>query len=96
MKTFKGTVYFNPLEGGIWAFEDDEDGTRYQLDGIGPDARGEGRKLTVVGAVDHEAMGIGMVYPILKVERYTVDSKPPERKTGKRPAAPPLPPRDRA
>lgn len=91
METFKGTVYFNPLEGGIWAFED-EKGTRYQLDGIGPDARGEGRKLTVIGKVDPELMGIGMVYPILKVESYTVDEKPPERKR-KSVASPPPPTR---
>lgn len=75
----KGTMYFNPLEGGIWAFEDDK-GVRYQLDGIGADARGEGRKLTVIGEVDNEAMSIGMLYPILKVKSYTVDEKPPERK----------------
>ena len=81
-------MYFNPLEGGIWAFED-EAGNRYQLDGIGGDARGEGRKLTVIGEVDHEVMGIGMVYPILKVASYTIDSEIKERK--KKSVPPPLP-----
>lgn len=91
MRTMKGTMYFNPLEGGIWAFEDEE-GNRYQLDGVGGDARGEGRTLTVIGEVDNEAMGIGMVYPILRVQSYTLDAKPKERK--KRPA-PPAPNSDR-
>lgn len=73
MKTLTGTVFFNPLEGGIWAFED-EAGDRYQLDGIGPDARGEGRRITVVGEVADDLMGIGMVYPIFTVSSYTIDA----------------------
>lgn len=73
MKTLKGMVFFNPLEGGIWAFED-ETGDRYQLDGIGPDGRGDGRRLTVVGEVADDMMGIGMVYPIFKVHSYTVET----------------------
>lgn len=84
-------MYFNPLEGGIWAFED-EDGNRYQLDGIGGEARGEGRKLTIIGEVDNDAMGIGMVYPIFRVQSYTVDSERVERK---KKASPPPPNRDR-
>ncbi len=73
MKTMTGTMYFNPLEGGIWAFED-ADGTRYQLDGVGADARGEGKRITVVGELAEDTMGIGMVYPIFKVESYTVEN----------------------
>lgn len=73
MKTLTGTVFFNPLEGGIWAFED-EAGERYQLDGIGSDVRGEGRRITVVGEVADDMMGIGMVYPIFKVASYTIDT----------------------
>jgi hypothetical protein len=79
MRTMKGTVFFNPLEGGIWALEDGE-GNHYQLDGIGPDARGEGRKLTVVGEVADDMMGIGMVYPIFKVQSYTVDGQPDRKR----------------
>ncbi|MBM3465077.1 MAG: hypothetical protein FJX76_23505 [Armatimonadetes bacterium] len=71
MRTLEGKIFFNPLEGGIWAFESD-DGERYQLDGTGKDACGEGRRIKVTGEVDNEAMGFGMVYPIFKVESYEV------------------------
>lgn len=79
MQTLTGTIFFNPLEGGIWALEDDA-GNRYHLDGIGADARGEGRRITVVGRVADDMMGIGMVYPIFKVESYTVDESTQRKK----------------
>lgn len=83
MRTLNGTMYFNPLEGGIWAFED-EAGNRYQLDGVGGDTRGEGKKITVIGEVDDQAMGIGMVYPIFKVQSYHVEPTPPRKKPGEK------------
>lgn len=79
MKTLHGTMYFNPLEGGIWAFED-EDGTRYQLDGVGGEVRGEGRKITVTGEVETDAVGIGMIYPVFKVHNYEMESVTERRK----------------
>lgn len=72
MKTLTGSMFFNPLEGGIWALET-EDGTRYQLDDVGSDARGEGRKITVTGDVDDGIAGFGMLYPIFKVQEYKVE-----------------------
>lgn len=73
MQTLHGTVYYNALEGGIWTFETDA-GDHYQVDGLGKDACVDGRALTVVGKVDDEAFGFGMVYPIFKVVSYTVET----------------------
>jgi len=86
MHTLQGSMFFNPLEGGIWAFEAD-DGSRYQLDGVGSDARGENRRVTVHGEVDEEAMGIGMLYPIFKVARYEVEPVERRKPAAKEPAA---------
>jgi hypothetical protein len=83
MQRLHGTVHFNPLEGGIWVFETDE-GARYQLDGLGTDARRDGQVLTILGEVDDQAFGIGMVYPIFKVKSYIVEK--PAATSGGEPA----------
>ncbi len=86
MRTMKGSVYFNPLDGGIWAFENEE-GERFQLENVGAEARGEGRLLTVTGFLDETPREPPGLYPVLVVQSYTVEETPTPRK--RRPAPPP-------
>jgi hypothetical protein len=71
MATFRGTVKKNPLEGGFWELHTD-DGKHYQLKGGDDALRKEGQRVTVTGAVDKAAFGIGMTGPILDVKSYEV------------------------
>ncbi len=63
-----GRVAFRDLEGGVWVLEGD-DGQTYQL---ADDRRiqKDGRRIEVEGEVDAQAVGIGMVGPVLSVRRF--------------------------
>lgn len=63
-----GRVAFRDLEGGVWVLEGD-DGQTYQL---ADDRRiqKDGKRIEVEGEVDSQAVGIGMVGPVLSVRRY--------------------------
>lgn len=67
----KGTVKKEDLSGGVWVLDAD-DGNRYQLMGGDGKLLKDGQKATVEGAVDKNAMGIGMVGEIFKVKSYTL------------------------
>lgn len=63
-----GRVGFRDLEGGLWVLEGD-DGQTYQL---ADDRRiqKDGKRIEVEGEVDSQAVGIGMVGPLLSVRRF--------------------------
>lgn len=63
-----GRVAFRDLEGGVWVLEGD-DGQTYQL---ADDRRiqKDGKRIEVEGKVDSQAVGIGMVGPLLSVRRF--------------------------
>jgi cob(I)alamin adenosyltransferase len=63
-----GRVAFRDLEGGVWVLEGD-DGQTYQL---ADDRRvqKDGKRIEVEGEVDSQAVGIGMVGPLLSVRRF--------------------------
>ena len=69
MKTFKGVIAHEDLEGGFWTLEA-EDGEVYKLEGGDKGLQQAGKKVEVEGAVDEEAMGIGFGAPVLKVKKY--------------------------
>ena len=69
MKTFKGTIAHEDLEGGFWTLEA-EDGEVYKLEGGDKGLMQAGKRVEVEGAVDEEAMGIGFGAPVLKVKKY--------------------------
>ncbi|HWM88042.1 MAG TPA: DUF5818 domain-containing protein [Kofleriaceae bacterium] len=69
MAKFKGTVKKNDLEGGFWELEAD-DGERYQLRGGAPALLKEGQRVQIEGAIDEDAMGIGMTGPTLDVKSW--------------------------
>jgi hypothetical protein len=59
MRTFKGTIRKNDLEGGFWELVTD-DGEHYQLDGGDAKLLVEGQKVQIEGRVSSSTMGIGM------------------------------------
>ena len=67
MATFRGTVRKSDLEGGHFQLVAD-DGTTYELEGGGPDAKQDGARVEVDGVVDRGAMSIAMTGPRLKVK----------------------------
>jgi hypothetical protein len=69
MKTFKGVIVHEDLEGGFWTLEA-EDGEVYKLEGGDKGLQQAGKRVEVEGAVDEEAMGIGFGAPVLKVKKY--------------------------
>jgi hypothetical protein len=69
MKTFKGKIAHEDLEGGFWTLEA-EDGEVYKLEGGDKGLQQAGKRVEVEGAVDEEAMGIGFGAPVLKVKKY--------------------------
>jgi hypothetical protein len=69
MPKFTGTVKKNDLEGGFWELHAD-DGDCYQLHGGDDGLRKQGQKVEIDGAIDKNAMGIGMSGPILKVKSW--------------------------
>jgi Protein of unknown function (DUF5818) len=71
MKTFKGKIAHEDLEGGFWTLEAD-DGEVYKLEGGDKGLMQAGKRVEVEGAVDEEAMGIGFGAPVLKVNKYKV------------------------
>ena len=68
METFKGTVKKSDLEGGLWIFETDE-GEVYNLQGGPKNLYEDGKKVTISGEVPKDIMGIGMMGPVLKVQK---------------------------
>ena len=71
MKTIHGTMEQSDLEGGVWVLVT-EGGERYQLSGGDRELFVKGRKVTVTGKEENNMMGIGMMGPILKVKKYTI------------------------
>ena len=69
MATFSGVVIRSDLEGGLWMLKAD-DGQSYQLRGGDDALRKAGQRVTVEGAVDRGAMGIGMTGPYLDVSSW--------------------------
>mgnify|MGYP001563927845 CR=1 FL=1 len=69
MASFRGVVRLNQLEGGFWELATDG-GARYQLQGGDAGLRKEGLRVVVEGAVDKNAMTIGMTGPVLVVKAY--------------------------
>jgi len=69
MKTFKGTIRHEDLEGGFFTLEAD-DGEVYKLEGGDKALMQAGKRVEVEGAVDEEAMGIGFGAAVLKVKKY--------------------------
>ena len=69
MPKFTGTIRKNDLEGGFFELETD-DGDRYQLAGATDGLFKEGQKVTIDGAIDKGAMGIGMTGPTIKVKSW--------------------------
>ena len=67
-----GTVRRADVEGGVWTFDGD-DGKVYQLRGGGKDLLRNGVRATVDGSIQRDAMGIGMVGPILRVSTYEIE-----------------------
>ena len=68
METFKGTVRYHNIEGGVWIIET-EKGDTYQLHGGPEELYMEGKKVTVKGTVPRDIMSTGMMAPTLKVEK---------------------------
>lgn len=68
----QGKVVKSELEGGVWTFEDNQ-GKRYQIQGGGKDLLVDGQRATITGEVAENMMGIGMMGPILVVERYQLE-----------------------
>jgi hypothetical protein len=65
----KGTIRRSDLEGGQWVLET-EGGERYQLTGSLDDVK-DGLAVEVEGKVDKNAMGFGMMGPLLAVQKIT-------------------------
>ena len=70
MATFAGVVRKSDLEGGIWQLHAD-DGEVYQLRGGGDGLRVEGQRVSIEGAVDRAAFGIGMSGAYLNVKSWS-------------------------
>jgi len=69
MATFSGVITKSDLEGGLWMLDGD-DGERYQLRGGDAGLRKQGQRVTIEGAVDKAAMGIGMSGAYLDVKSW--------------------------
>ena len=72
MKTYKGTLKKNDLEGGFWELVT-EDGERYQIKGADETLLVEGQKVSVNGEIDKNLFGIGMVGSYLKIDSIEVE-----------------------
>lgn len=66
MKTFRGTIKLQDIEGGIWVIETEE-GEVYQLYGS-EEIYKDGKKVTITGEVAEDIMTIGMMAPVLKIK----------------------------
>jgi hypothetical protein len=69
MATYRGTIRKNDLEGGFWELRSD-DGENYQIRGGDDALRVDGKKVEIKGAVDEDAMTIGMTGPVLDVSSW--------------------------
>jgi len=67
METFKGTLEYSDLEGGVWVLKGD-DGKIYHLQGGPEHLYKDGKKVTVSGKIAEDIMGIGMMGPVIKVK----------------------------
>ena len=65
----RGTVEFRDVELGVWVLAGD-DGKTYQIVGGRSSLLKEGQRVEIDGDVDHGAMGIAMVGPVLRVHGY--------------------------
>jgi len=70
MASFVGVVKKSDLEGGIWQLHA-EDGDVYQLRGGDAGLRVEGQRVSVDGAIDRAAFGIGMTGAYLDVRSWS-------------------------
>ena len=70
--TVKGTVVHEDLSGGVWEFAAD-DGNRYQMEGGDKKLYRNGQRATVSGEVATDAMGIGMMGPVLRIKSFVLD-----------------------
>jgi hypothetical protein len=68
MAKLTGTIQKSELEGGQWLLVTAK-GDQYQL--VGAKGVRDGQQVTVEGAVDKSAMGIGMTGPLFKVTKIT-------------------------
>lgn len=69
MKTVRGTVRKNNLEGGIWTIETPEKKI-YQLKDGPEKIYKDGATITVKGKIRTDMMGIGMIGPIFEVHDW--------------------------
>ena len=69
MKTYRGTIRKNDLEGGFWELVTDN-GDHYQLRGGDDGLRSEGQQVEVEGKIDKGGFGIGMTGPYLDVSSW--------------------------
>ena len=69
MAKFAGVVRWNPLEGGFWQLACD-DGRTLTLANPDKGLMQDGRQVVVQGDLDEDAVGIGMVGPMLVVRSY--------------------------